>query len=455
MEDSHCHILSLPDDPDAAFFAVYDGHGGNNIAKYSSKHLHKYILKQPEYETNIEEAIIKGFLDLDHVMLTDDSLKDQMAGSTAVTILIKNNKLYCGNCGDSRAIGCKNGNVVVLSNDHKPMNPEESSRIYKAGGWVEFNRVNGNLALSRALGDYIFKRNDDKSAEEQIVTALPEVLSFDLSEEWEFIVLACDGIWDVLSNQEVVDFVVKCIAEGKYPEDICEELLSYCLAPVCQMGGLGGDNMTLIIVCLLHGQPYENLIERCKKLHAEREKKRNDIFNNINVGGEGKKDNNNAHERITITPLSVESLMNAYFAQGGPSCFQTVGKSAKQTVENTTTTTTTTTDDTKLSPSSSSSPTSSPTSCTSSSSPEICDVRTDEKKEEILVKLSKEQEQEQEPSQEKELEEPKEMIPKTTQLDSEKNVEIDESQSEIKIDETEESKNKSQGSDENKNVSEN
>lgn len=60
------------------------------------------------------------------------------------------------------------------------------------------------------------------------------------------------------------------IGEGKYPESICEELLGYCLAPVCQMGGLGGDNMSIIIVCFLHGKPYEHLVERCKKIHAEK-----------------------------------------------------------------------------------------------------------------------------------------------------------------------------------------
>jgi hypothetical protein len=60
------------------------------------------------------------------------------------------------------------------------------------------------------------------------------------------------------------------IGEGKYPESICEELLGYCLAPVCQMGGLGGDNMSIIIICLLHGKPFENLVERCKKIHADK-----------------------------------------------------------------------------------------------------------------------------------------------------------------------------------------
>lgn len=60
------------------------------------------------------------------------------------------------------------------------------------------------------------------------------------------------------------------ISEGKYPENICEELLTYCLAPVCQMGGLGGDNMTIIIICFLHGKPWQHLVDKCKRIHAEK-----------------------------------------------------------------------------------------------------------------------------------------------------------------------------------------
>lgn len=108
-------------------------------------------------------------------MYNDEAIKEQMAGSTAITVLIKDNKLYCANAGDSRAIACRNGALVTLSDDHKPNNPEEMDRIYKAGGWVEFNRVNGNLALSRALGDFLFKRNQTIPAEQQIVTG--EIIS--------------------------------------------------------------------------------------------------------------------------------------------------------------------------------------------------------------------------------------------------------------------------------------
>ena len=170
MEDSHTHILSLPQDPGTSFFAVYDGHGGANVAQYAGKNLHKFIIKRPEYKSNIEEAMKKGFLDIDKAMQEEETLKEQMAGSTAVTILIKDKKLFCANAGDSRAVGCINGDVEVLSMDHKPNNDGELKRICAGGGWVEFNRVNGNLALSRALGDFIFKRNNSKVAEEQVVT---------------------------------------------------------------------------------------------------------------------------------------------------------------------------------------------------------------------------------------------------------------------------------------------
>lgn len=171
MEDSHSHILSLPDDPGTAFFAVYDGHGGAKIAEYAGKHLHKYITKQSLYkEGNVVEGLKQAFLEIDDAMLNDESLKYEQAGSTAVTVVIKDNKLFCANVGDSRAVASVKGIAEPLSCDHKPTNEIEYNRITAAGGWVDCNRVNGNLALSRALGDFIFKRNEKKGPQEQIVT---------------------------------------------------------------------------------------------------------------------------------------------------------------------------------------------------------------------------------------------------------------------------------------------
>lgn len=121
------------------------------------------------YIYNYILLILQAFLDIDYEMLHNESWGEQMAGSTAVVVLVKDNVLYCANAGDSRAIACINGQLEILSVDHKPNNENESKRIIEGGGWVEFNRVNGNLALSRALGDFVFKRSN-KKPEDQIVT---------------------------------------------------------------------------------------------------------------------------------------------------------------------------------------------------------------------------------------------------------------------------------------------
>lgn len=133
-----------------------------------------------------------------------------------------------------------------MSYDHKPGNETEHYRIMQAGGFVEFGRVNGNLALSRAIGDFEFKQNFGLEAEKQIVTADPEIISHDVTGEEEFLVLACDGIWDCLSNQEVVDFVRRSIANGKELQAICEEMMDKCLAPDSEIGGVGCDNVSLL-----------------------------------------------------------------------------------------------------------------------------------------------------------------------------------------------------------------
>ncbi|BFF98433.1 probable protein phosphatase 2C T23F11.1 [Drosophila madeirensis] len=263
MEDAHTHILSLPEDPTAAFFGVYDGHGGAGVAKFAGQHLHHFITKRLEYsDNNVEVALKRGFLDFDKEMQQNGSWQQKTAGSTAVVVLIKEQRLYCANAGDSRAIACIGGKVRALSMDHKPTDEAESSRIVAGGGYVELNRVNGSLALSRALGDFMYKRNMYMTPEEQIVTAYPDVEVADITEDWEFVVLACDGIWDVMSNLEVADFVRKRIASGLSPDCICEELLNSCLATDSNVG-LGGDNMTAILVCFLHGKKYEDLVLRC------------------------------------------------------------------------------------------------------------------------------------------------------------------------------------------------
>lgn len=117
--------------------------------------------------------------------------------------------------------------------------------------------------------------------------AAPDVVTKTTNEDWEFVLLACDGIWDVLSNEEVLKFVRTRIAQQMPPEmvekkenideiffkdfivfQICEELMTRCLAPNCQMGGLGCDNMTVVLCLLLHNQPYSTLAAKCSKNYS-------------------------------------------------------------------------------------------------------------------------------------------------------------------------------------------
>lgn len=156
-----------------------------------------------------------------------------------------------------------------MSYDHKPVNKGENARIVAAGGFVEFGRVNGNLALSRALGDFEFKQSKTLEPEHQIVTADPEIITHTSTSEDEFLVIACDGIWDVLKSQEVIDCVRRYIAEGKELQDICELMMDKCLAPDSDWGGVGCDNMTVLIVALLNGKTkkewYEWVKDRVEK----------------------------------------------------------------------------------------------------------------------------------------------------------------------------------------------
>lgn len=118
MEDAHTHILSLHDDKNAAFFAVYDGHGGAKVAEYAGHHLHERIFSQQAYskrefqsffiafkfgydlfisaeDNNIPDAMRRGFLEIDEDMLDDDDMKDELAGTTAICVIIKDKKIYC------------------------------------------------------------------------------------------------------------------------------------------------------------------------------------------------------------------------------------------------------------------------------------------------------------------------------------------------------------------------
>lgn len=169
------------------------------------------------------------------------------SGCTAVTALIVGNKLYCANSGDSRCMVCRNGIAVEMSFDHKPEDEIEIARIVNAGSYIQGGRVDGNLNLTRALGDFEHKEKP-VIPELQPITAQPDVRSLILSGEDEFILMACDGIWGMMESQEAVTFVRSKLKAGMSCREAAEALCDACCSPT--EDGEGTDNETVLIVRL-------------------------------------------------------------------------------------------------------------------------------------------------------------------------------------------------------------
>ncbi|KAF5389196.1 hypothetical protein D9757_003529 [Collybiopsis confluens] len=261
MEDAHASLLDLDEEKNdhTAFFAVYDGHGGGTVAKYAGEHVHKRLITEESYSAKqYDTALKKAFMGTDEDILADPARSRDPSGCTAVAALITDDKIYVANAGDSRSVLSVQGEVKPLSFDHKPTNESEKRRITGAGGYVEYGRVNGNLALSRAIGDFEFKKNRSLPPEKQVITSDPEITVHEIDQEDEFLVLACDGIWDCLNSQQVVDFIRWKVAEGKELGEIGEDMCDHCIAPDTSGGaGIGCDNMTILIIALLHGRTKE------------------------------------------------------------------------------------------------------------------------------------------------------------------------------------------------------
>ncbi|RIA93783.1 phosphatase 2C-like domain-containing protein [Glomus cerebriforme] len=256
MEDVHIIENNIPDFPGYSFFGVYDGHLGKETSEYLGENLHVNIFKKIHEvgEENIENAIKDAFMQTDN----DWNVKSDSgtSGSTAViAIKTPNDIVYIGNAGDSRAVMSVAGLAIPLSEDHKPSLVREAGRIIQAGGDPD------GVNLTRAFGNFKrCKNNPNKGPEEQIFIALPDINSHKIDTETDFLVLACDGIWDCMSSQQVIDFIIKDIKLNKDLSKACENLMDQCLAKV--FCGIGTDNMTIIIVGFLHGLEKEKWLER-------------------------------------------------------------------------------------------------------------------------------------------------------------------------------------------------
>lgn len=244
MEDAHSTVIGLPGVlSEWSFFAVFDGHAGSKVAGYCAENLLDEIISKldlgemensespvtPSVET-VKQGICDGFLSIDQKM--KDKFIDEKSGTTVVGVIVSPTHLFFINCGDSRAIFVRNNNVEFHTDDHKPSKPGEKDRIHRAGGTVMISRVNGSLAVSRALGDYEYKTAAGKCATEQLVSPEPEVTVFERSPKDEFIVLACDGVWDVMSNEATFKFIQSRLQLTDNLAEVCNQVIDTSLHKV-------------------------------------------------------------------------------------------------------------------------------------------------------------------------------------------------------------------------------
>ncbi|CAL8362504.1 unnamed protein product [Lota lota] len=288
MEDFHNCVPQLGGElADWSFFAVFDGHAGSSVARYCSQHLLSQILATGQMGAEddperVRAGICGGFLRTDRQLQGVAQREGwERGGTTVVATLISPGYIYFANCGDSRAVLSRRGRVCYSTEDHKPYSPLERQRIQNAGGRVSIQRINGSLAVSRALGDFGYKGAENRPPGEQMVSPEPEVCAVERSPGDEFLVLACDGVWDTLTNEELCAFVHSRLRVCTDLRDVCAQVIDLCL----YKGSL--DNISIILLCF-PGAPQlcAEALHQEAELDDLLEAKVAEIYEDLCVGGE-------------------------------------------------------------------------------------------------------------------------------------------------------------------------
>lgn len=328
MEDAHVVEVSMADrEPykDWSFFAVFDGHAGNVAADDAAENIMKTLMETPQFgkvteelKSNggvlctrsiglLEDGIKAGFLSLDENIRT--RLDSDRSGSTAVCAMITPTHIIIANLGDSRAVVSRKDECSFGTEDHKPYNDKERERIIGAGGSVMIQRINGSLAVSRALGDFEYKNVPGLEPSKQLVSPEPDVYVLERQKDKdEFLVVACDGIYDVMENEELCRFVESRLHVCDDLNQVCNDVLDACLSKGSR------DNMTMIVVC------FEAAPSIDKEKVASEEKWKAQMLAAINdvVTEEMSKPGWTRNEEISIELVLRELAQRNSLPSGGP-----------------------------------------------------------------------------------------------------------------------------------------
>lgn len=223
MEDRHVAKVALGGDPEVSLFAVFDGHGGKNAAEFAAENMPKFMAEEMKKvhggdTSEIERAVQNGYLKTDEEFLK----REESGGACCVTALLHKGGLTVSNTGDCRAVLSRAGKAEALTSDHRASRDDEKERIENLGGFVVNYRgtwrVQGSLAVSRGIGDAHLK---------QWVVADPDTRTLLVDPQCEFLLLASDGLWDKVDNQEAIDIArPHCISSDKASRvDACRRLV--------------------------------------------------------------------------------------------------------------------------------------------------------------------------------------------------------------------------------------
>ena len=223
---------------DFYFFAVYDGHGGKGCSIYLKENLHNNIKEFSKQGIKEAIEITEEKFKVEQALNEKGEISDS-SGSCGIMAMIQNNKIIIANVGDSRLVLFKNGKVFFATEDHKPNTETEKKRIKNAGGEIyqtftyfplrqngreieaPWRVLPGRLSVSRTFGD-VEAKDPKFGGIGGVVMALPDITEFDLDDEFNFMVIGCDGIFDVLSNEEILE-CVKIVLNEKKVEEINED----------------------------------------------------------------------------------------------------------------------------------------------------------------------------------------------------------------------------------------
>jgi serine/threonine protein phosphatase PrpC len=253
-EDKHTVKLGLNSNNNTNnninFYAIYDGHGGKFVSNYLHNNLHTFFIDRRVKYPLKKSFVNKAFDCVQKNLEMKYPNQSESCGSTCLAMVHykepNTNNYYVNvmNAGDCRGVMCRNNIALRLTKDHKPNTPEERHRITNLGGEIYFDgydwRIN-DLSVSRAFGD-----NESKA----YVTHIPDLFKYKLSRKDKFIIMGCDGLWDVMTDQDVVDFILSRhydMSTGRKIDkkmNIAKQLGEYAI----QHGST--DNITILIIFL-------------------------------------------------------------------------------------------------------------------------------------------------------------------------------------------------------------